>query len=150
MMQLSIAQFADKIGEIMPVVMKEFTRRVIMDFESRVTMSQVLILELLEKRQESKMKDIASFMGVSTAAATGIADRLVKCGYVVRVFDPDDRRIIRIRLTPKGHGLIKQFDSQRRRLVMRIFSRISEKDRQDYLRILGLIKDVLINSEPRE
>jgi len=146
MTQLSIAQFTDKLAEIMPVVMKEFGRRIIDGLENKVTLPQVLILEFLERQQESKMKDLAGFMGVSTAASTGIVDRLVKCGYVVRAFDPEDRRVIKIRLTPKGFGLLKQINLQKHRMVMGVFGKVSEEDRRDYLRILTQIKDILLSN----
>ena len=147
----TVAQFADELSKVMPVVMKEFSRRQTNElYKGKITLPQVFILEFLDKEQESKMKDLACFMGVSTAAITGIVDRLVKCTYVVRVFDPDDRRIIRIKLTPSGAELIKRINSQRQQMVMRIFGRVSEEDRQDYLRILGRIRDVLLNDDIKQ
>lgn len=145
---LTITQFADELSKVMPVVMKEFSRRQANElYKGKITLPQVLILELLDKEQESKMKDIACFMGVSTAAATGIVERLVKYGYVIRIFDPGDRRIIRIKLTPKGAELIKRIKLQRQQMVIRIFGRISEEDRQDYLRIFEQIKDILLHDD---
>jgi len=145
-----MADFADKLGEIMPTIMKEFARCVVHDFESKISLPQRFIMEFLDRNQGSKMKDLARFMNVTTAAATGIIERLVRDGYVVRVFDPNDRRIIRVRLTSKGSELVKRFDRQRRLTVIRVFGKISEKDREDYLRILGQIKDALLNAKAEE
>jgi DNA-binding MarR family transcriptional regulator len=145
---LTISQFADEMVRIMPVLVKEFSRRHAGEvYKGKITLPQVLIMEFLDKEQEVKMKDIASFMGVSTAAITGIVGRLVKYGYAVRVFDPDDRRIIRIKLTPKGAELINRINTQRQQMIMRIFGRISEEDRQDYLRILQQIRDILLDDD---
>jgi DNA-binding MarR family transcriptional regulator len=82
-------------------------------------------------------------MRVSTAAATGIVERLVKSGYAVRSFDQNDRRVVNIEITPKGLGLIKKITLERRKMVLDVFDKISEQDRQDYLRILMRIKDIL-------
>jgi DNA-binding MarR family transcriptional regulator len=82
-------------------------------------------------------------MGVSTAAVTGLVDRLVKYAYIVRVFDPGDRRIIRIKLTAGGLSLVKKVNQQRRQMIISIFEKISEADRKDYLRILMQIKEIL-------
>jgi DNA-binding MarR family transcriptional regulator len=78
---------------------------------------------------------------------TGIVDRLVKYGYVLRIFDPQDRRIIKIKLATKGTELVKKINQQRRQMIIKIFGQLSERDRQDYLRILLQIKDILIKRD---
>ena len=52
------------------------------------------------------MSDIAKKMGHSTAAATGLVDRLEKIGYVERVHAAEDRRKIMVRITQKGTELV--------------------------------------------
>jgi DNA-binding MarR family transcriptional regulator len=89
------------------------------------------------------MSGLAHFLNISTPAATGIVDRLVKYGYIARVFDPEDRRIIKIRLTPKGSSLVNKINQQKRQSTIDIFSRISEKERNDYLKILMRIRDII-------
>jgi DNA-binding MarR family transcriptional regulator len=44
---------------------------------------------------------LAAQAGVTAAAATTIVDRLARAGYVRRVRDPDDRRRIRVEVTPR-------------------------------------------------
>ena len=146
----SLSEFADSINEIMPVIIKEFTRRHSNElYKGKITLPQFLILEFLRRQQECKMKELAGFMRVSTAAMTGIVERLVKYGYCVRQSDPQDRRIIKIRLTPKGGELLKKISGQRRKMAIDIFGQISEKDRGDYLRILMQVKDILTHEEEK-
>ena len=88
-------EFADQINEIMPVVAREFWKKQGNDLDkNKITISQLLILNFLAKRGESKMSDLAHFMEVTTAAMTGIVDRLVRSGYVIRLPQTEDRRII--------------------------------------------------------
>ncbi|TBR15005.1 MarR family transcriptional regulator [bacterium] len=145
MSQLSLADFADKLNEIMPVIIREFARRHVDDalYKGKVTLQQFFALDYLNRENEIKMTDLARFMNVTTAATTGIADRLVKSGYILRLSDPSDRRIIKIKITPKGSELVNKVHRQRRKTVMDIFSKISESDRQDYLRILAKVKEEL-------
>jgi len=49
---------------------------------------------------------IAKKMGHSTAAATGLVDRLEKLSYVERVHAAEDRRKIMVRITQKGAELV--------------------------------------------
>jgi len=144
MSPLQLADFADKMNEIMPILLKEFARRQTKEvYKGKITLPQILILQFLSEEKSIKMTDIARFMKVSTAATTGIIDRLVKAGYLARIFEPSDRRIINIRITPKGDELIKKINQERRKFILNIFAKISEKDRKDYLRILLQIRDIL-------
>jgi DNA-binding MarR family transcriptional regulator len=82
-------------------------------------------------------------MKVTTAAMTGIVDRLVRDGYLARTDDPQDRRIIKVRVTTKGGDLVGRINQQRRLMIIKIFGKIPETDRHDYLRILMQIKEIL-------
>ena len=148
MSSISLNEFTDRIHEIMPVIIREFTKRQRDElYTGKITLPQFFILNFLNRQGESRMTDLAHFMDVTTAAMTGIVDRLVKYGYLRRIFDPRDRRIIKIRLTAKGLRLVKKVCQHRRNMIMKIFSRISEEERAAYLKILMHIHDVL--TKPR-
>lgn len=144
MPQVSLLEFVDKMKEIIPIILREFARRQVNElYKGKITLPQFLILELLRREKESRMSDLAHFMRVTTAATTGIVERLVRDGYVVRVYEPQDRRIIKARLTAAGNGLVNKVNEQRRKMLIKIFGKLSGKDRGDYLRILMQIKDIL-------
>ena len=144
MLQGSLLEFADKMNEVMPGIIQGFARRQADElYKGKITLPQFLILDFLSQQGESRMTDMAHFMHVTTAAMTGIVDRLVGYGYVVRVYEPEDRRIVKIKLTPGGNELVRKINEQRRSMVIKIFGSISETDRQDYLRILMQIKEIL-------
>lgn len=144
MQALTLAEFADNMNEIMPAVMKEFARRQANElYKGRITLPQFFILEFLSREQEATMTRLAQLMHVTTAAMTGIVDRLVRDGYAVRAHEPEDRRIIKVKLTAPGNALVRRISEQRRKMVIRIFGRISTQDRQEYFRILTQIKNIL-------
>lgn len=144
MSEISLDGFADKLNEIMPVIMKEFARRQVCElYKGKITLPQFLVMDFLHRNGQSQMTQIANFMGVTTAATTGIVARLVKCGFCARGAEPADRRIIKVRLTQKGNELVKKVNEERHKMVLKIFGRISDKDRSDYLRILEQIKTIL-------
>lgn len=138
----SLSDFADKIGEIMPVIMKEFMRIQGEEFHKlKITMPQFFVIESIHRTGECKMGDIAKFLNVTTAAITGIVDRLVRDGYVLRSSDPRDRRIIKIGLTAKGDKTVKNMIEKRRQVSINMFGMISQREREEYLKILTNIKD---------
>ncbi len=147
---ISITDFAIKLERIMPEIMKGFIHRLHSDvFQGKVTLPQVLILDLLNRCGASKMTDLAKEMKVSTAASTGIVQRLVLLGYVQREFDQSDRRIIKIKLSAKGAQLLKKLTTQRRQFITKVFEQISEHDRSEYLRILTQVREVLSKDESK-
>ena len=143
-MSISLSEFADKLNQIMPVIMKEIIRRDSNElYKGKITLPQLLTLGFLNEKGESRMTDLARFMKVSTAAMTGVAERLVRDAYVLRVYNPQDRRIIKIKLKPKGAELVKKINQQKRQMAINIFGKISESEREEYLRILTRIRDIL-------
>ena len=58
------------------------------------------------------MSDIAKKMGHSTAAATGLVDRLERLCYVERVHAAEDRRKIMVRITAKGTQLVSKMRTE--------------------------------------
>lgn len=148
---ITISDFAQKMNQIIPEIMKGFARSQNNEvYKGKVTLPQILILEFLKSKGESKMSELAKYMKVSTAASTGIISRLVRQGYVQRVYDRNDRRIIKIQLSLRGSGLLRKINLQRAQSVTRIFGQISENDRAEYLRILMQVKGILDKEEKRQ
>ena len=57
-------------------------------------------MDILSRRTAMGMGELARAMGLSTAAATTVVDRLVRAGHVRRMPDSRDRRRIQVQLTP--------------------------------------------------
>lgn len=71
-----------------------------------LTAGQLRALLLLYTNGPTRMSDISSALGVSMATATGVIDRIVERGIVVRESDPNDRRIVRCRVSREGEKLV--------------------------------------------
>jgi DNA-binding MarR family transcriptional regulator len=141
---MGLAAFADKLSELMIVMGQEFIKKQKNEVtKGTITITQLMIMDYLVRNGESRMTDLARHMNVSTPAMTGIVERLVRNNYVSRLFDEHDRRIIRISLTSKGAGVVQKINEQRRQMIVKIFGQISQKERDDYLRILGRIREVM-------
>ena len=74
--------------------------------KGNVSFPQFFLLAYLSSEEYLTMSDIAKKMGHSTAAATGLVDRLEKLAYVERLHAADDRRKIMVRITSKGVELV--------------------------------------------
>lgn len=73
-----------------------------------VSYAQFFLLGYLASEPRLTMTDISRKMGHSTAAATGLVDRLERLGYVQRVHAAEDRRKVMVQITPKGQQLVQE------------------------------------------
>jgi MarR family transcriptional regulator, organic hydroperoxide resistance regulator len=69
---------------------------------------EIFTLMLLDREGEIIMSRIADYVNVSMSTATGIVERLVKNGYLVRNRNDNDRRIVIIKLTDKAKSIVSQ------------------------------------------
>ena len=80
--------------------------------KGNVSFPQFFLLTYLSSEEYLTMSDIAKKMGHSTAAATGLVDRLEKLAYVERVHAAEDRRKIMVRITSKGIVLVSKMRTE--------------------------------------
>lgn len=85
--------------ELFPILPKEWLR---LDFST----PQLKVLLLLLIDGPCRMSVIALALGVSRATGTGVVERLVEQGIVVRQGDPEDRRVVLCRLSTKGEEML--------------------------------------------
>ena len=143
MVKKSISSFTEEVMRMMPSIIRGTFRRKDVLLRGKITIPQYLSLDLLDSQGLLKMKDIARQLKSSLPATTGLINRLFKMGAVQRVYDEKDRRVIYIRLTPKGKRIVSQVKSKRKKLIEDVFSRLTEKERITYLSILRKIMKIL-------
>lgn len=140
----TLSEFADAVDGMMPFIVREFFRREGNSFlKTRITMPQFFVLLHLSKYEKSSMSDVASVLGVTTAAMTGVVDRLVRDELMFREHNKEDRRVVNIKLTAKGVATIKSLLRERKQFIMEIFGTLTQQERDQYLRILFRIRDAL-------
>ena len=93
-----------------------------------ISFPQFFLLAYLSSEDYLTMSDIAKKMGHSTAAATGLVDRLEKLGYVERVHAAEDRRKIMVRITHKGTELVAHM---RKEIAANLADIMSEMDEEE-------------------
>ncbi len=93
--------------------MEVFMRHSMRDFilyskTNALSMSQLGALVYLHRKGASGVSDIGDELGVTSAAASQLLDRLVQQGLIQRSEDPRDRRVKQIVLTEKGRRILEE------------------------------------------
>ncbi|MGA2775814.1 MAG: MarR family winged helix-turn-helix transcriptional regulator [Candidatus Omnitrophota bacterium] len=146
-----IKEFANKVIELSPQIIRGF-KQYENNYLTRgeITLPQFWALGYLDYNGKSKMNDLAKHLKISPSATTGLINRLIVQGLVVRKDDFHDRRIVWIELTPKGKGIIKSITKQKTETLIKVFGKISPKDREHYLNILEQVVKITASLPDRK
>src|SRR5436190_17266449 len=78
--------------------------------------------------QSRSMSEIGRELNLSPSAVTQISDRLERRGLIERVFQDEDRRVRKLRLTRKGQQLIRRREQQQLRRIATALNKLSENE----------------------
>ncbi|MCR4443307.1 MAG: MarR family transcriptional regulator [Peptococcaceae bacterium] len=109
---------------------------------------ELFTLLLVERHGEIIMSQIAGHVNIPMSTATGIVDRLVKKGFLVRERSDSDRRIVVIRLTGKGKELINTIKQKGNEYMQMIKEGLTEEEQEFLLRIFIKIFDIINKNRP--
>jgi len=90
---------------------------------AQLTLPQYRLLRMIAKARADRVRDVATFLGATTPAASKAVERLARRGLVDRVGAPNDRRVWRVRLTPVGKRLLERHEAVHREVLGRLFGR---------------------------
>jgi len=76
--------------------------------QSGLSMSMIGTLFHLNHKESMGVTDLGEHLGVTSAAASQMLDRLVQLGLIQRSEDPDDRRVKILVLTEKGFQALEE------------------------------------------
>ena len=93
-----------------------------------ISMQQLRAIYMLRDEEVATVGRLAELFGTGLPAASVLADRLVRAGYVDRNEDPADRRRVLLTLTSAGVQLVTELQEGSHLLLRRWMSRLSPED----------------------
>jgi MarR family transcriptional regulator, organic hydroperoxide resistance regulator len=75
-----------------------------------ITATQLNVMKMLQAIGELSLSELSKRIAATNSTVTGIVDRMVAAGLVVREQSADDRRVWKIKLTPQGKTIAKKLD----------------------------------------
>ncbi len=108
--------------------------------EHATTLPRFDVMSALSRTKSGlKMSELSGVLKVSNGNVTGIVDRLVNDGHVVRVAVEGDRRANLARLTAKGRRQFDIYARQHEIWVNEMFSGLNGKDIDQLIGLLGTL-----------
>lgn len=113
-----------------------------------ITIAQYRTLVVLASRGPQKLADLAKQLGVTPPTAGRMSDRLVRRGLVSRHRGEDDRRVVRIAITPVGRDVVGEATQYRLAIIAEVLSGVPADRRgeiaaalRDFAAAVGEIPD---------
>ncbi|MDR1711218.1 MAG: MarR family winged helix-turn-helix transcriptional regulator [Propionibacteriaceae bacterium] len=98
------------------------------EFGLEMTMQQVRVITVVGNKPGMSTHELSAALGVSAPTTSGLVDRLCDKGFVERFFDPDDRRVRRLRLSAEGERVFSEMGSILQRVLLKVVSFMSVDD----------------------
>lgn len=123
----------EKFLETMHAWMYEMMRHSMHGFmqhakKSGISMTQIAAMIKLNKNAVCGVTDLGEELGISSAAASQLLDRMVQQGSVERTEDPQDRRSKRLVLTNEGLKTFKESMNAKQQWVRALASSLDEAE----------------------
>jgi len=104
-----------------------------------VSMTHMHVMWLLEHHGDLPMSRVADLLDVSLSNATGIVDRMEERGLVERIRVPDDRRVVLVRIAPRGLEALDEMEAVKHDRLQAILGHLDESQ---LLRVAAALDDI--------
>lgn len=104
-----------------------------------VTYHQLEALACLPK-EGTTMRQFASAVGISGAAATALANRMIKQGLAVRRYEPQDRRQVWLAPTDTAQELVESFREWQRESISSVLGGLDADQVATFLEVLTALE----------
>lgn len=90
--------------------------------------SQSRIMHLLHQNGPQKMSEIANAVHITAGAVTTASTILIEKGYITRLKNDQDRRVIQLALTDKGNERLANLQKEGRKMMEFVFKDLSDEE----------------------
>ena len=126
------------VGQIMRLSMRQsllYARR------HGLSVAHMVAMAHLQRHTCCKVSDLAASLGVTSAAASQMIDRLVHLGYVSRLENPTDRRSRQLTLTDAGREILREALAARQQWLGALASQLSPEERMQITEALAVLSE---------
>lgn len=113
----------------------------------QLTRTQLEILFMLVENPQTT-RDLARRLFLTQSAVTQTIDTLVRRNLIERHHDEQDRRIVRLHLSPSGRGLTERLGSMRRQHIEALLAKLTEGEVEVLISITEKLTQLINENAP--
>lgn len=104
------------------------------------SMLRIEVVQLIETEKPT-MKRIAEYLHIKAPSATSLINGLVKAGYIKRMTDPNDRRMVQMVITDRGKDFLKDGIKQMTEKLKEVLSKLKREQVNNFIQIMEEINN---------
>ncbi|WP_165422762.1 MarR family transcriptional regulator [Ktedonosporobacter rubrisoli] len=144
---------ADELLEVLPNLLQRLRADVPLDAdpqslepewrdiaELRATRGQFRLLGILVRQERCTMQDLAEQLAVTPPTATAMVKRLFAQGYIERLRDEQDWRVVWVRPTERGKKAITLYNQVRRAALQKRLGQLNDEELERLRAVLPVLK----------
>ncbi|WP_044478832.1 MarR family winged helix-turn-helix transcriptional regulator [Paenibacillus antibioticophila] len=128
-----------EFGKLLGIITKDYQTHMEGQLAPTLTMSQLAVLEHLEREGSLKPSELIPFLSITPAAVTMLLDRMERGELIHRERDEEDRRIVWVSITDKGKQEVLRGVRLRDSYLEGVLDRLSTHNQQLLVYLLGKI-----------
>jgi MarR family transcriptional regulator, organic hydroperoxide resistance regulator len=110
-----------------------------------ITLPQYFALMTIFTVKQCSMKDLAVSLRVSYPTVTGVIDRLERHGYVTRLRNNLDRRVVNVKLSDKGLKMAKKINMRRFEYLKEALKSLTDDELRQGIKAFTIFSKALLN-----
>src|SRR5437764_5097844 len=111
--------------------------------ELRATTGQIRLLRILMTHQRCTMQELADQLDVAPPTVTAMIKRLLTQGFVERLRDEQDWRVVRVLPTERGQRAVTLYDQFRRANLQRRLAHLNQEELAHLRTALPILRHII-------
>ena len=147
--QKKLEEIADGFMDSFPIFFRRVSREEAHPSAKKFDPSR-FVLKAVMMHGPVRMSEIGRHMGISKPYMTALVDKLISEGLVERVSDPDDRRVVNVKITDAGKKVIREFAKDIREAVVKNLSSLDSEDISTLYEVQKKIRHIVSKLDRQE
>jgi DNA-binding MarR family transcriptional regulator len=135
------SELKNDVDQVLEAIIYLYTesRRVTKELARRADLTgpQLTVVKMLEQVGELSLSELSDRIRAQNSTVTGIIDRMEREQLVVRERSKEDRRVVYIRLTPKGKKLAEEMPIETWQIFRDALDSLTASEVKELVKILG-------------
>lgn len=136
-------ELIDRFDEFSFIVTRKIVAIMKEQIGDDLTSDQHLVMRTIHKNGTCTSSQLAEFFYVNRSAITAIINRLSAKGFIKRVPDERDRRVIHLHLTERGKEVVSQGEEKIRNVVGMYLSQLEEEEIASFLKTFEKLANIV-------
>jgi len=115
--------------------------------KAKISLLHMETLGYVLEHEKPSMKHIADHLCITPASTSSLADGLVEEGFLERLLEKEDRRVVKLQITPKGKEFFKKGMEHANEKMETVFEGLDDDEIEFFIHILEKFIKIISNKK---